>query len=107
MQEWEGEPQRRRRWDEQVARQADGLLNALSLSPEEWKDPTKEWKRTSVPVAIDEFRQSVDRMVGARPDLPDQLDAPRGLPGMRAVRSLRETASTRRAIANIVNVRRS
>ena len=75
MQEWEGEPQRRRRWYEHVARQADGLLNALSLSPEEWKDPTKEWKRTSVPVAIDEFRQSVDRMVGARPDLPDQLDA--------------------------------
>lgn len=75
MQEWEGEPQRRRRWYEQVARQADGLLKALSLSPEECKDPTKEWKRTSIPVAIHEFRQSLDRMVGARPDLPDQLDA--------------------------------
>jgi hypothetical protein len=75
MQEWNGEPQRRRRWYEQVARQADGLLKALSLSPEEWKDPTKGWKGTSIPVAIDEFRQSVDRMVGARPDLPDQPDA--------------------------------
>ena len=31
MQEWEAEPQRRRRWYEQVARHADGLLKALSL----------------------------------------------------------------------------
>jgi hypothetical protein len=75
MQEWEAEPQRRRRWYEQVARHADGLLKALSLSPEECKEPTKESKRTSIPFAIHEFRQSLDRMVGARPDLPDQLDA--------------------------------
>ncbi len=75
MQEWEGEPQRKRRWYVQVARQADGLLKALAQSPEECKNPTKEWKWKSRPVAIDEFRQSLDRMVGARPDLPDRLDA--------------------------------
>ncbi len=75
MQEWEGEPQRKRRWYMRVTRQADGLLKALAQSPEECKNPTKDWKWKSRPVAIDEFRQLLDRMVGARPDLPDQLDA--------------------------------
>jgi hypothetical protein len=74
-QEWEGEPQRKRRWYEKVERHADNLLRALDLVPEECRDPAKHWKPWSVPLAIHEFRQSLDRMASARPDLPDQLDA--------------------------------
>jgi hypothetical protein len=75
MQEWEAEPQRRLRFYEQVARHADGLLTALGLNSDECRDPTKEWKPWAIPLAIHELRQSLDRMAGARPDLPDQLDA--------------------------------
>ena len=75
MQEWEGEPQRKRRWYEKVERHADSLLRALDLVPEECRDPAKHWKPWSVPLAIHEFRQSLDRMASARPDLPDHLDA--------------------------------
>ena len=75
MQEWELEPQRKGRFYEQVARYADGLLRALALNPEEYRAPANAWTRRSVPLAIREFRHSLDRMVGACPELPDQLGA--------------------------------
>jgi len=63
MQEWDREPQRRRQFYKQVARRADELLKALALSPEDCRDPAKEWKPWALPIAI---RQSLDRMAGDR-----------------------------------------
>jgi hypothetical protein len=75
MQEWGHEPQRKRRIYEQVTRHADGLLKALALNPEECRDPAMEWKPWAPPPVINEFRRALDRMAGARPDLPEPLDA--------------------------------
>ncbi len=75
MQEWAGEPKRKQRWYEQVERRADDLLKALDLIPEGCADSTKVQPSWSLPVGLQEFCQSLDCMVAARPELPSELDA--------------------------------
>ena len=74
MQESHAEPASQRRWYEQVALHADRLLEALDLDPDQCRDPTKLVQPWTNPRAIHDFRQTLDRMAGARTDLPDQLD---------------------------------
>jgi hypothetical protein len=107
MQEWEGEPQRKRRWYVQVARQADGLLKALAQSPEECKNPAKEWRWKSRPVAIDECASYWIEWSVLAPICPIDSTHLRGLHGMSAVQRLREAALMRRDVANTAHVRRS
>ncbi len=74
MQKWRAEPQRVRKFYEQVARHADNLLEALNLNPEECRDVTKPLREGFYLPAIAEFRGSLDIMARARPILPDELD---------------------------------
>ncbi len=74
MQKWRAEPQRVRRWYEQVARHADGLLEVLNLNPEECLDTTKPLREGFYLPAIAEFRGFLDVMARRRPGLPDELD---------------------------------
>jgi hypothetical protein len=62
----DGEPERGIRWYRQVSKQASGLLKTLSLN-------SSEYQETSVS-GIDDFRNSIDCMMGLGPHLPVKID---------------------------------
>jgi len=68
------EPERERRFYEKLDRLCKELAETLGVSADDARNPARSLGSDNGLAAIEVLRQSVDRMTGTRPPLPDELD---------------------------------
>jgi hypothetical protein len=72
--QWNREPERRRRWFQSISTHANALIEALDLTPAECRDTTRLLGPGFRIPSIVDFRTLTDGMAEVRPPLPGEID---------------------------------